>query len=162
MRFSRCVSVLACSVVLACSQAGLSLREERVIQQAVEAQLNAWVRAINNREVDSVVSFYDRSPELTVIGADGHVSHGWDEESARLKEMFADLERVNFVKQNPQIEILSADLALTTFRHSLDIVSNGSRRLPSSGSVTVLWVRDRDDGAWRIHTEHISVTPSPN
>ena len=160
MRSSRWVLILACSSALACSPPNMSLREQRVIQQAVEGQLDSWVRAINNRESDSILAFYQHSYELTVVWADGQVSHGWDEEEAALKERFGSIERINFVKQNVQVEILSSDLALTIFRHSLDIVSTGGvRQRPASGSVTLLWARNLDDNLWRIHTQHVSVTP---
>ncbi len=160
MRSSRWILILACSSALACSPPNVSLREQGLIQQAVEGQLNSWVRAINNREIDSVLTFYRHSPELTVVWADGQVLHGWNEHETVLNERFGSIERINFVKQNVTVEILSGDFAIATFRHSLDIVNTGGvRQSPASGSVTILWARDSGDNSWKIHTQHVSVKP---
>ena len=160
MRSSRWILILTCASALACSPPSMSPRQQGLIHQAVEVQLNSWVRAINNRESDSVLTFYRQSPELTVVWADGQVSHGWNEQEVVLKERFGAIERINFVKQNVQIEILSRDFALATFRHSLDVMSTGGvRQRPASGSATLLWARNPDDDSWRIYTQHVSVKP---
>ena len=159
MRHSKLTLVLACAVLLACTDS-LSLRELRVEEQAVEAQLSTWVRSINNREHDSVAAMYHQVPELTVVWPDGHISRGWEEEQLAQTELFNSIERINFVKQSPQIEILSPKVALTTFRHSWDVVHLGGRPdTPRAGSVTVVWVKDTMDNMWKIHTEHISLVP---
>jgi len=159
MRMPKVTVTLACAALLACT-AEMSLREQGLIQQAVENQLDGWVRALANRDADSVAAMYHQVDGLTVVWPDGRVTHGWEEELAAQQEFFANVEQINFVKQTPQIEILDADHAVATFRYSLDVVREGNvRDTPLAGSVTMLWVRDPADDLWKIHLEHLSVNP---
>jgi hypothetical protein len=68
------------------------------------------------------------------------------------------------VAQNPQVQLLTPDVAVVTFGHSIDVVRLGGRReMVRSGTGTVVWLKDAEDNRWRIHTAHLSVNPgSPN
>ncbi len=164
MRPSRLPLVLVFVVVLASCQSEISLRQLSEAERAVNERLNSWVRAINNAEIDTLVLMHHRVSELTVIMGDGSEAHGWDEEEALYRSFFEGVERVNLVMQREDVEIVSTDLAITTFRHSIDIMlPDEERRAPVAGHGTIIWVKDQQDDQWKIHLSHISYRPlSPN
>ena len=50
-------------------------------------------------------------------------------------------------------------MALTTFRHSLDITDSLAGRQLYAGFGTLVWVKDPDDNRWKIHSRQISRNP---
>ncbi len=160
MRPSRFLAMLLLVGVIACSEPTLSVRERAVIEQTLEGQLQSWARAWNNGDRDSLAILYVQSPDLTVIWVDGRSRRGWDDEQMAQTSLFNSTERVNLVVQNPTVQVLSPEVALTTFNHSIDVVRLGGRReMVRSGAGTIIWVKDGLDAMWRIQTAHLSVTP---
>jgi len=160
MRRSRLPLVLVFVVLLASCSTEMSLRERSEAEQAVNARLNSWVRAINNAEMDTLLLMHHRVSELTVIMGDGTEANGWEEEEALYRSFFEGVERVNLVMQRADVEILSPELAITTFRHSMDTMPEDEERLPPvAGHGTILWVKDRMDNQWKIHLSHMSYRP---
>jgi ketosteroid isomerase-like protein len=145
-------------MVMAACWAEMSLRQRTEAEQAVTSRLNTWVRAINNGELDTLLLLHHRVSEVTVILGDGTEAHGWDEEEAMYREFFGGVDRVNLAMQRPETEILSPDVAITTLRHSTDILREGEERTPTAGHVTIVWVKDRM-GEWKIHLSHMSYRP---
>ena len=146
-----CVTLVACSV-------DMSMRARTEAEQELQTRVDDWVRAMNNMDLAFLATMHHRVPELKVIWPDGRVAHGWDEEQALHQEAAEGVDRINFGVQNVEIEVLTRDIALVTFRHSTDIIrEDGERAMPTAGSVTIVWVKD--DGEWKIHLEHHSVRP---
>lgn len=158
MRNNRWMLIVAVTVVLACTQ-GLSRRERVVIEEAVEGQVDAWVKYMNNARRDSLFSMYYQVPTLVVLWPNGKKTTGWEETEAEWQSFYSTTSFMNFVPQSATIEVLSPTIALATFRHSTDIQIQGQRQPTVAGSASVLWMRDRTDGAWKIHTSHISRDP---
>jgi ketosteroid isomerase-like protein len=160
MRRSRLPLVIVFVVVLTACSAEMSLRQRSEAEQAVNARLNSWVRAINNAEMDTLYLMHHRVSELTVIMGDGREAHGWDEEEDLYRSFFDGVERVNLVMQREEVEILNTELAITTFRHSMDIMlPDEERRPPVAGHGTIIWVKDSRDDQWKIHLSHMSYRP---
>ena len=154
--------VLLASVTLVACWTEMSLRARSEAEQEVGARFDAWVRATNNMEMDSLAAMHDAVPELKVIWTDGQVAHGWEEEEALHREALTGVDRINFGVQNVEIEILAPRVALVVFRHSTDVIlENGERGAPYAGHVSMVWVRDRADDQWKIHMEHHSVRRTP-
>ena len=146
-----CVTLVACSV-------DMSVRARTEAEQELQTRVDDWVRAMNNMDLDSLLTMHHAVPELKVIWPDGRVAHGWDEEQALHQQAMEGVDRINFGVQNIEIEVLTRDIALVTFRHSTDIIrEDGERGMPTAGSVTIVWVKDA--GEWKIHLEHHSVRP---
>ncbi len=146
-----CVTLVACSV-------DMSVRARTAAVQELNTRIDAWVRATNNMDLDSLAAMHHAVPELKVIWPDGSVAHGWDEEQAMHQESTEGVDRINFGVQNWEIEVLKRDVALVTLRHSTDIILEGGERAsPTAGSVSMVWVKDA--GEWKIHLEHHSVRP---
>ncbi len=159
MRCSRLPLVLACVLVMGCSTE-MSLRQVTEAEQAVNSRLDTWVRALNNGELDTLLLMHHRVAELTVIWGTGLEAHGWEEEEAAYREFFAGIDRMNLAMQRPETQILSPQFAITTLRHSTDIIRQGGERdAPMAGHVTLVWVKDRTDGEWKIHLSHMSYRP---
>jgi ketosteroid isomerase-like protein len=146
-----CITLVACSV-------DMSVRARTEAEQELQTRVDDWVRAMNNMDLAFLATMHHRVPELKVIWPDGRVAHGWDEEQALYQQATEGVDRINFGVQNVEIEVLTRDIALVTFRHSTDIIrEDGERGMPTAGSVTIVWVKDA--GEWKIHLEHHSVRP---
>lgn len=151
------ILALSCGCLLACQQ-DLTRRERAVEGQLVEERFNNFVRFMNNAKVDSVLAFYHESPSLTIMWPDGRRAEGYPAAEQAWRDFYGSINYMNFVPQNPRFEVLSLDVALTTFRHSTDIVSVGGDRLPvTSGQGAIVWVRDQKGSEWKVHTEIHSV-----
>ncbi len=157
MRRSSVVLALACAILLACSQE-ITKRQRLVAEQQLEGRLTAWVRHMNNAKLDSLSRMYHRVPELTVVRADGRRSAGWEQEAQVIREFYRRVRYMNFVLQDPRIDVLDMGHAVTIFRHSTDVVDSLGLRAPvAAGQGTILWVRDRRDNLWKIYTQQLSV-----
>ena len=156
MTWFRYTPVLACVFALGCEQE-LTMRERVVEEQAVEERFQNLVRLMNNARVDSVLAFYDQSPALRVMWSDGTRAEGIEQVEQSLRDFYGKINYMNFVPQSPTIQVLNKDVALTSFRHSTDVVLAGGDRLPvSSGQGMIVWGKG-DDGPWRVLSQIISV-----
>jgi len=159
MRCSRLPLVLGCVVVMGCSTE-MSLRQVTEAEQAVNSRLDTWVRALNNGELDTLLLMHHRVSELTVIWGTGQEAHGWEEEETFYREFFASIDRMNLAMQRPETQILTPRFAITTLRHSTDVIrADGERDAPMAGHVTLVWVKDPTDDQWKIHLSHMSFRP---
>ncbi len=69
---------------------------------------------------------------------------------------------MNFVMTDPAVEVLTPRIALTTFSHSTDVVRL-SGRMVEAGHGTLLWMKDAEDGAWKIYLQQLAIrTPGQN
>ncbi len=134
------------------------MRQRIVAEQQLEGRLTAWVRHMNNAKLDSLSGMYHRVPELTVVRADGRRSVGWEQEAQVIREFYRRVRYMNFVLQDPRIDVLDRGHAVTTFRHSTDVVDSFGVRAPVAvGQGTIFWVKDPQDHLWKIHTQQLSV-----
>ena len=163
MKRSNLVLVLACVMLVACTQE-MTQREALEARQAVEGRASAWVKAWNNADRDSLALFYHQVPELKVIWPDGRRTDGWEATDAAIAEFYGGINYMNFGVTKLEVQLLSPAAALTTFRHSTDIVQRNGQRLPvRSGNAAVLWMKDQRDNRWKISTSLIAVNqPSRN
>ena len=149
-------------LALAGCQAGSMTRQEVAVQeQNLEARVQAWAKAFNNRQRDSLATFYDQTASLSMAWPDGDRRNGWDEESAKQEEFFATARQVNLVLQDPRVDILSARAAVVTFRHAMDVIVgdvNPERRY-FSGQGTLVWWRADEKSPWLIRAGQVSETP---
>ena len=157
MRPSRMLVLLACVMAFGC-EAELTLRERAVEEQLVTERLNAWARALNNARQDSIAAFYLQDPNLDVLWPNGTHDNGWEETQQSLRDFYGRIQYMNFVLQNPEVNVLSKDFAVSTFRHSTDIVESGGLRRPvTAGQGTVVWAKDPGDGTWKILLQQTAV-----
>lgn len=156
MQHKRWLLVSVLVGALACAPQ-MSTRERMLEQQAVDARLTTWVRVMNNASQDSLFAMYHQVPELQVMWPDGKRTTGWDETQQAWTDFYANTDYMNFVAQSPDVQILSPDVAVTSFHHSMDIVRQRQRLPVSAGYGVVVWVKDASDGLWKIHLSQISV-----
>jgi len=155
----RAISIAAIVILLVtgCSGDEISPRQLFLAQSSVSVQFENWVRAINNKTMDSLAVLYHQVPELRVIDTDGSIARGWEEQRERLTTFLDSVVRLNFVAEGLEIEVLNKELVLTTFRHSLDSEgADGERTSTLSGRGTMVWIKDEADGVWKIHMQHLS------
>ena len=163
MKRSNVVLVLLCAAMVACAQE-MTQREETMVRQIVRDRAIAWVKAMNNAQLDSIATFYLQTPDLTVLWPDGRRTEGWDSTEASIREFYGGINYMNFVITELQLQILSPDAVMSAFRHSTDIVQRNGLRLPvQAGQGTILWVKDPQDNQWKIELSHIAtISPSGN
>lgn len=155
---SKALVVIACALVLACD-AGMSLREQRIIEQAVRGQFDSWVRYVNNHAADSVAALFHQVPELVVVWSTGEMNRGWDEARVAQTELFESSDRINLVPTSPQLQVLSPSFATISMRYAVDIMYKDGTREPRGGHATQIWMKDPVDDVWKIHLQHFSLTP---
>ena len=154
----RNATLLLTSLLVACSGGELSVRQQFLAQSNASVQFDTWVRSINNQNQDSLALVYHQVPELRVLNIDGTISRGWDEAFAHWIEFFDEVEIVNLVTDVHEIEVLTEDLVLMTFRYSLDTERfDGEPGSSASGRGNMVWTRDVIDDLWKIHMQHLSV-----
>jgi type II secretory pathway pseudopilin PulG len=149
-------------VVLAACRPGAMTRQEIAVQeQNLQARVQAWARAFNNRQRDSLATYYDQAAGLSVAWPDGDRRNGWDEEAAKQEEFLTMARQVNLVLQDPRVEILSSTAAVVTFRHAMDVIIGDvhPERRYFTGQGTMVWTRADDRSPWVIHAGQVSETP---
>jgi ketosteroid isomerase-like protein len=104
---------------------------------------------------------YHEVPDLTTVWTDGSRAAGFEDHEQAVRAYWETIEHLNFVVQSPEVQVLSPDLAVVTFRHSSDVQfkEEGSRET-YAGHGTMVWMKDAEDGLWKIHTQHVSRNPS--
>jgi ketosteroid isomerase-like protein len=163
MKRSNVVLVLLCAAMVACAQE-MTQREEALVRQVVRDRATAWVKAMNNAQLDSIATFYLQTPDLMVLWPDGRRTEGWDSTRAAIRQFYGGINYMNFVVSEPVVQVLSPEAALSAFRHSTDIVQRNGQRLPvQAGQGTILWLKDPRDNLWKIDLSHVAVSsPSGN
>jgi len=163
MKRSNLVLVLACVTLIACTQE-MTQREALLARQAVEGRANGWVQAWNNADRDSLAVFYHQVPDLKVVWPNGNRTDGWEATEAAIAEFYGGINFMNFGVTQLEVQLLSPTAAVTTFRHSTDIVQRNGQRLPvQNGQGMMLWMLDQDDNLWKISTSLIAANqPSRN
>jgi ketosteroid isomerase-like protein len=163
MKRSNLVLVLACVTLVACTQE-MTQREALAARQAVEGRANAWVTTMNNADQDSLAVFYHHGPDLQVVWPTGTSSEGWEAMEAAIADFYGGINYMNFGLTQLEVQLLSPSAALTTFRHSTDIVQRNGQRLPvQNGRGMILWMLDEQDNLWKIATSLIAANqPSRN
>lgn len=167
---TKVIVVMCCAAVVACTQ-GMSRRERLMETEAVQQRLTAWVQTQNdlfvnglNRSVlDSLGAFYQHTDALEGFWPTGGHTVGWQQFNDRMGDFYAMFQFMNVVMTDPQIEVLGPSTALTTFRHSTDVLVGPRQRSVHPGAATLLWVKDQANDVWEIHLQHVSWdAPSPN
>jgi len=154
----RHATLLFLSLLVACSGDELSVRQQFLAQSSVSVQFDTWVRSINNQNQDSLDLVYRHVPEIKALNINGTVSRGWDEARENWIEFFDEMEIVNLVTDVHEIEVLTEDLVLMTFRYSLDTERyDREPGLSVSGRGSMVWTNDAVDNLWKIHLQHLSV-----
>jgi ketosteroid isomerase-like protein len=149
------------SVALAACAQKMTRQERAVEEQVVRDRLTAWDRVLNNKDLDSLAQFYLQSPEVTVAWPDGHRTNGWDEESQSLRDFFGKVASINLVMQDVKVYVLGPTVAITTFRHSADLILYTTEREIFSGLGTLVWVKPDSKSPWVIQAEQLSRSPAP-
>ena len=156
MRRSRLLVVVACVAVVACTPE-LTSREMLLEQQAVEARVNGWVRAMANAKLDSLLLLYDDTPTVHVVWPDGRMAQGYENVDGSLRDFYGSIQYMNFAMSQLQVEMLGRAAAQAVFRHSTDVVDRNNQREVFPGRGVLVLVKDPDDNLWKIHTQLLSV-----
>lgn len=156
MRRSRILVVLACVAVVACSQE-MTSREGRLEQQAVEARVNGWVRAMTNAKLDSLILLYDNSATVHVVWPDGRMAQGYEDVEQSVRDFYGSIQYMNFAMSQLEVQMLGRSAAQAVFRHSTDVVDRNNQRAVFPGRGVLVLVKDRSDKLWKIHTQLLSV-----
>jgi len=161
MRWSTVLTVALAAALVACGPQQLTRQELAVEEAALGRQVQLWEQSLVSIKPDSMALVYERSPAFTAAWPDGRRTRGWDQEEEAQREFAARTTAFNFDVQDPVIEILTPNVALTTFGHTTDVTDSLSGRALYSGRGTIVWVKDPTDKTWKIHTLQVSRTPAP-
>ena len=160
MRWSKLLPLVLAAALVACGPQ-LTRQEQAVEEQQIQGQVQLWERSLNSVKPDSMALVYEHSPNFSAAWPDGKRTRGWDQEEQAQRDFATRTTAFNFDVQEPVIEILSPSIALTTFSHTTDVTDSLSGRALYSGRGTIVWVKDRADKVWKIHTLQVSRTPAP-
>ena len=155
MRWSTCSVALASVFLLGCEVPELTRQQRAVDEQTVQNLVTKWATALNNRELDSLPAMYVNSPELSVLWIEGNTASGPEEFTQMMQDFYSRAEFMNFALQSPEVDVLTATVALVTFRHSMDIRWFDTRRDVWGGHGTLLLTKDPVDERWRIRRQHV-------
>ena len=156
MRLMRTAAVAAFLGVSCAPSDKLGIADRAQIVQAVSAGLEVWGRAVSNRELDTLAQLYIRTADLPAVWMDGARTRGWKDASAERKRWSDSLSQLNFVIEDANIDVLDRQVALATFRTTIDAIA-GRARARSHGRGTQVWMRDPGDQRWKIRAEHESI-----
>ena len=158
MRWSRFVPLALAGAAAACAPK-LTQQQAAVEQQVIEGQLKLWERGMISLKPDSMALVYDHSPDFLGAWPNGTRTHGWQQEEQAQKAFADSTTTYNFDVQEPNTQVLSTTIALTTFRHGTDVTDKGGRAI-YQGAGTILWVKDPQARTWLIHAVQVSRNPS--
>lgn len=159
MRLADILGLSAAILTSACQQSFELSNQQRNIQQSIiEDRIDSWTQALNNRSLDSVTAMYDDSEMLIVTWPNGSRGSGM-EASQSVNDFYNSIQYMNFGPQNVAVDVLNPTAAVATFRFSVDIVHNDTRRDPFSGQGIMVWVRETDDSDWLIRVQQLSRNP---
>ncbi len=156
-------SILSTAIVsvalLGCEPPDLTRQQRAIEEQVVQGRVNAWTTALNNKELEDLAAMYQNSPDLTVMWLESAKAVGFEEYEAMIADFYGRARFMNFAAQSPHVDVLTSRVAIVTFRHSVDVQWVDTRRDVWAGYGTLVFVKDSEDGLWKIHTQHISVNP---
>lgn len=162
MRSSNLLLCLACLSLAACApREQLTTAELAVEEQILNGMIENWERVVNSRKVDSMTMFNHKVPGFVGIWSDGRRTLGWEAESLATEEFVARTTAFNLDVQEPNVQVLTRSVALTTFRHALDLTDSLTGRALFPGYGTIIWMKDPADGMWKVHARQISRNPAP-
>ena len=159
MRWSTLCVVLSGAAVVGCEPPTFTLQQRAVEEQFINNRLSVWTTALNNGDQDTLIGLYDTSAWLSVVWPDGRSAIGFDELEQSIADTYNLWDMVNYGPISPDVDIIDERVAVVNYRHSLDIRFVDTRRQVSSGHTTLVFVKDEEDGLWRIRRQHISVNP---
>lgn len=157
MRLIDILGLAATTLVMACQPSFELSNQQRNIQQSIiEDQVDAWVQALNNRELDSVIGMYEASESLVVSWPNGMRSSGVEAASQGVTDFYNTIQYMNFAPQNIAVDVINPGAAVVTFRFSVDIVHNDTSRDPFAGQGTIVLTRESEEGDWMIRSQQLS------
>ena len=156
MRFARNMVGVAAVAFMGCGAPELTSTQREVERGRVQARFEQWTQRINNRELDSLGTMYRDSPNMIVAWSDGFRTSGLADHIERTQNFFDGIQFLNLVPQNPVHQVLTARVATTAFRYSIDMVLNDTSRDPYSGQAHLVWVKDPETDTWMIHNQIFS------
>ncbi len=159
MRRSILSTAIVSVALLGCESPDLTRQQRAVEEQFVQGRVTAWAKALNNEELEDLAGMYENSPDLTVMWLEGAKTVGFDEYEAMIADFYGRARFMNFAAQSAHVDVLNSRVAIVTFRHSVDVQWFDTRRDVWAGFGTLVFVKDSEDGIWRIHTQHVSVNP---
>jgi ketosteroid isomerase-like protein len=155
-------SVALASVVLfgaGCEPPGLTLQQRSVAEQAVRNLIIDFTTAMNNEALEELEKLYVNSDDLSVLWIEGNTARGFEEFHEMTQDFYGRTRFLNFSVQSPQVDVLTENVAVVTFRHSVDVIWFDTRRDLFAGHGTLVLTKDPVDERWRIHRQHVSVNP---
>ena len=159
MRWSTCSVAIASVFLLGCESPGLSRQQRAVEEETVQNRVTDWTNALNNRAVEDLTGLYLNSPDLSVLWIEGITARGFEEFDQMIKDFFEHSSFMNFAVQSPDVDVLTATVAVVTFRHSVDIQWLDNQRDLWGGHGTLVFIKDPVDERWRIRRQHVSLNP---
>lgn len=159
MRIKRTVLLPLMGVIaLGCSNR--VTRQQRIVaEEAVRGRFQVWTRALNNRSLDTVAAMYLNDENIYVIDPGGQRFDGWEGVQQGIRDFYGSINYMNFVPQDPTIDVIAIDVTTTAFRHSTTI-DRPRGRLVTAGHGLLVWAKDPSDGLWRIRSQIISQNAS--
>ncbi len=160
MRSSTCCVAIASVFLLGCESPGLSRQQRAVEEESVQNRVTEWMNALNNRVLEDLTGLYVNSQDLSVVWIEGNTARGFEQFDLTMQDFFGRSRFMNFAVQSPEVDVLTATVAVVTFRHSVDIQWLDTQRDLWAGHGTLVFTKDPVDERWKIRRQHVSLNPS--
>lgn len=159
MRLRTIWAGVGCAAMMGCGGGGLSPTQETVSRDEIRELLTTWTRQVTNQDLDSILAMYHDDPGLVVAWSNGDRARGLAEYGPQIQAFVENAEFLNLDPQNPLVDVLAPNVALSSFRYTIDLRLTDGTRDPYAGQATLVWVRDAA-GAWKIHNQIFSRNPA--
>jgi ketosteroid isomerase-like protein len=129
-------------------------------ERAVRAQFERLLEGIRQADVETVMSVYWNSPQLTLFNNNGTVTRGWSQVRANRESSYPNLADVTLNVRDARVHILSPSSAVVS---CLWTQSQTARGTPETASGRLTIVFQLVGGEWRaVHTHTSPDAPDPS
>lgn len=127
------------------------------VKQALEAMGKKFVEAFNNKDVDSIMASYWKSPDLVIMYPDGDY-RGYDAVKASWEKTFREVDVKKFEVKEHNIEV-GHHMAYEWGMWDYTFQPKGGPEMSVTGRYLQVWAEK--DGKWVVVADHASVPLPP-
>lgn len=129
------------------------------IKKALEARDRDFVKAVNAKDVASLMASYWNSPSLVAFFPDSEY-HGYDAVRKSWDNLFNTMVEIRLDVSDSHITVVSDNTAVDWGHYSFDFKPKGATEtVKSHGRYLLVW--EKKDGRWVVTADHASLPIPP-
>ncbi|MGH7428630.1 MAG: SgcJ/EcaC family oxidoreductase, partial [Candidatus Methylomirabilaceae bacterium] len=123
----------------------------QTVEEQIRAEVQRYVDATNRGDPNGVAALYLDTTTVTSFG-DGEMYRGWQTIADLLRQVWAQVGRIQMSVDSVEVLRLGSDAAIATMRYRW--VLGGPPGQTSTGAMTLVYLRTPD--GWRVAHDHTS------